>query len=51
MLRSASLFSQLLEQFPRHEFARLVKKHQAGGPGGWAGGVATDSHRWTRIKV
>ncbi|MFP4502583.1 MAG: DUF4372 domain-containing protein [Candidatus Hydrogenedentota bacterium] len=29
MLRPASLFSQLLEQFPRHEFARLVKKHQA----------------------
>lgn len=29
MLRSASLFSQLLEQFPRHEFARLVKAHRA----------------------
>jgi transposase len=29
MLLSASFFSQLLEQFPRHEFARLVKKHEA----------------------
>lgn len=29
MVRTASLFSQLLEQFPRHEFARLVNKHQA----------------------
>lgn len=29
MVRTASLFSQLLEQFPRHEFARLVSKHQA----------------------
>jgi len=29
MLRSASLFSQLLEQFPRTEFERLVKKHGA----------------------
>lgn len=29
MVKTASLFSQLLEQFPRHEFARLVKKHQA----------------------
>ena len=27
--RCASLFSQLLEQFPRDEFARLVKKHHA----------------------
>ena len=29
MTRCASLFSQLLEQFPRHEFARLVDKHRA----------------------
>jgi hypothetical protein len=29
MIRSASLFSQLLQQIPRNEFARLVKKHQA----------------------
>jgi len=29
MVKTASLFSQLLEQFPRHEFARLVNKHQA----------------------
>lgn len=29
MVRSASLFSQLLEQFPRNEFARLVNKHEA----------------------
>ena len=29
MVKTASLFSQLLEQFPRHEFAGLVKKHQA----------------------
>ncbi len=29
MVKAASLFSQLLEQFPRHEFAGLVKKHQA----------------------
>ena len=29
MVRTASLFSQLLEQFPRTEFARLVKKHGA----------------------
>jgi hypothetical protein len=29
MLRSASLFSQLLEQFPRTEFEQLVKKHGA----------------------
>jgi len=28
MIRSASLFSQLLRQVPRNEFARLVKKHQ-----------------------
>ena len=28
MIRSASLFSQLLRQIPRNEFARLVKKHQ-----------------------
>lgn len=28
MLRSAGLFSQLLELFPRHQFARLVKKHR-----------------------
>lgn len=29
MVRSASLFSQLLEQVPRHEFAKLVNKYQA----------------------
>ena len=29
MVRTASLFSQLLEQFPRHEFSRLSNKHQA----------------------
>ena len=29
MVKSASLFSQLLEQFPRTEFARLVHEHQA----------------------
>jgi len=29
MVRSASLFSQLLEQVPRHEFAKLVKHHRA----------------------
>jgi len=29
MVRTASLFSQLLEQFPRTEFAHLVKKHGA----------------------
>jgi hypothetical protein len=29
MLRSASLFGQLPERFPRHEFARLVKEHEA----------------------
>lgn len=29
MVRTASLFSQLLEHFPRHEFAQLVGKHQA----------------------
>ncbi|MBL6974910.1 MAG: IS4 family transposase [Deltaproteobacteria bacterium] len=29
MLRVASLFSQLLQQIPRHEFAMLVAKHQA----------------------
>ena len=28
MVRTASLFSQLLEQVPRTEFARLVSKHQ-----------------------
>lgn len=28
MVRSASLFSQLLQQIPRNEFASLVKKHQ-----------------------
>ncbi len=28
MVRSASLFSQLLQQIPRNEFARLVNKHQ-----------------------
>jgi len=29
MVRSASLFSQLLQQVPRSEFAALVNKHQA----------------------
>ena len=29
MVRTASLFSQLLEQVPRNEFAKLVDKHQA----------------------
>jgi len=29
MVKTASLFSQLLEPFPRHEFARLVNKHRA----------------------
>jgi hypothetical protein len=29
MMRTASLFSQLLEHFPRTEFARLVTKHRA----------------------
>lgn len=29
MVRSASLFSQLLEAVPRNEFARLVRKHHA----------------------
>ena len=29
MVRTASLFSQLLHQIPRHEFAKLVNKHQA----------------------
>ena len=29
MVRSASLFSQLLQEIPRNEFARLVKKHRA----------------------
>jgi len=29
MVRTASLFSQLLVQFPRHEFSSLVNKHQA----------------------
>ena len=28
MVRSANLFSQLLQQIPRNEFARLVSKHQ-----------------------
>ena len=28
MVRSASLFSQLLQQIPRNEFAVLVSKHQ-----------------------
>lgn len=28
MVKSASLFSQLLKQIPRNEFAGLVKKHQ-----------------------
>ena len=29
MNRSASLFNQLLQQFPRSDFQRLVNKHQA----------------------
>src|SRR5580700_193532 len=29
MLQAASLFNQLLQHFPRTEFASLVKKHQA----------------------
>lgn len=29
MVRTASLFSQLLEQIPRNDFARLIAKHQA----------------------
>lgn len=29
MVRTASLFSQLLEQLPRNDFARLVEKHQS----------------------
>ncbi|MCH7686532.1 MAG: IS4 family transposase [Planctomycetes bacterium] len=29
MVKTASLFSQLLHQIPRHEFAKLVNKHQA----------------------
>jgi hypothetical protein len=29
MVKTASIFSQLLDQFPRHEFAKLVKKHGA----------------------
>jgi len=29
MIRTASLFNQILEQFPRAEFSHLVKKHQA----------------------
>ena len=28
MVRSASLFSQLLQQIPRNDFAALVAKHQ-----------------------
>ena len=28
MVKAASLFSQLLQQFPRNEFAKLVHKHQ-----------------------
>ena len=28
MVQSASLFSQLLHEVPRHEFARLVNTHQ-----------------------
>ena len=28
MVKSASLFSQLLKQIPRNDFAALVKKHQ-----------------------
>jgi len=27
MVKTASLFSQLLEQIPRTEFARIVRKH------------------------
>ena len=29
MVKTASLFSQLLQQIPRHEFAKLVNSHQA----------------------
>jgi hypothetical protein len=29
MLQAASLFNQLLQHFPRSEFAALVKKHSA----------------------
>ena len=29
MVRTASLFSQLLQQVPRSEFAKMVGKHQA----------------------
>ena len=29
MVKTASLFSQLLQQVPRNEFAALVNKHQA----------------------
>src|SRR5580658_1002761 len=29
MVQAASLFNQLLQHFPRTEFASLVKKHQA----------------------
>ncbi|MBZ5728556.1 MAG: DUF4372 domain-containing protein, partial [Acidobacteriia bacterium] len=29
MLQAASLFNQLLQHFPRTEFASLVKKHLA----------------------
>ena len=29
MLQAASLFNQLLQHFPRIEFASLVKKHHA----------------------
>jgi hypothetical protein len=29
MLQAASLFNQLLQHFPRTEFASLVNKHQA----------------------
>ncbi|MBF0612755.1 MAG: DUF4372 domain-containing protein, partial [Magnetococcales bacterium] len=29
MIRTASLFSQLLDHFPRTEFAALVQKHKA----------------------
>ena len=40
MVQSASLFSQLLHEVPRHEFARLVNTHQgerhAKGFTGWA---------------
>src|SRR5216684_1035901 len=31
MLQAASLFNQLLQHFPRTEFASLVKKHHAEG--------------------